>query len=329
MDQAAMDQAGQEPIRSRAGPRYPPASAASGRESVQRPGVPQGIRPIRAGEWEPVDLPVVLQLAGEKSIAVEIARRAVEEAAAQEGVASAQFLGRFFVGTSFAQHSGGIQDVAGNVFDTNKINYRLYLRPSLQLNPARAVFETLQAKQIGQASRFGLERVQNDTLLAAVEGFYELGRAAEQHRVAAASLERAVELVRVTEKGQAGGVRTPADTARAKALAARKELLVQDAAARFQQASVRLADILRLPPDVTLYPADMAAVRTRVELVSRRPTCASWSAERWRCIRESRSRRGSCGRQAKSVAPPSGRRCFPGSVWISAAAASVAVSERG
>jgi OMF family outer membrane factor len=242
-------------------------TSPTGTPSASAAPPPKGVSAISDGRWEAVDLPTVLKLAGERAVVIDIARRAVDEAQANSSLAASRFLGRLQAGPSFYQHSGRLQDIAGNLITADKTNFRPAARVGIDINPVRAGFETLAARQLTEAGRSAVERAGNDAALAAAEGFLDLALAVERHRTAAAALDRATELVRITQRGLDGGVRTPADLARAQALAARQELAVQQADAAVQTASVRLATTLRLPPDVTLYPADPSAARQRIDLI--------------------------------------------------------------
>jgi outer membrane protein TolC len=211
--------------------------------------------PILSGQV-PIDLPTVLELAGERPNAIRLARERLHEAEAKVEKATADFLPTVMLGGLFQQHFGNTQRIEGEFIEVNK--QRLFLGGAalLTLDPATDIFNLLAAQQRRQTAEDEIETVSQDRGLAAAEAYFELVGAQAALAIARDQLEHArafAELARARER-RAVGLRV--DTLRAEAEVSNGQLAVIAAEERFRVASARLATLLRLDARITLFTAE-------------------------------------------------------------------------
>jgi outer membrane protein TolC len=243
-----------------------PADRAAGDDPAGRPA---GVPPIR-DEWMPVDLPAALALAGADNLTVKTAEEVVNEQAGFETLALSRFLPSLLPRYAYNEHRGEAQKTEGAFLNAPRHSHTAVNRTTLAVNPGRAVFEALAARQTRRASEFGVERITLEVLLVAAQQYFDLVRSLHQVGIAEESLRQAEEILRVNRDRMQKGVGLQLDVARSEARAAEARQFVQEATAAYRLASIRLAVTLQIPPDVTLYPRDPAV--TPIEFVP--PTAA-------------------------------------------------------
>src|SRR5947208_869630 len=70
-----------------------------------------------------IDLPTVLQLAGARSLDIQVAREKLAEAEANRESLFWQFFPSITPGVGYRRHDNLIQDVQGNIIDVNKDSF--------------------------------------------------------------------------------------------------------------------------------------------------------------------------------------------------------------
>jgi len=209
-----------------------------------------------------IDLPTALQLAGAKSLDVELARERLNEARAQESSTRARYFPWVSPSFTYRRHDGAIQDVAGNMLETGKYSYAPTLGLMAQLDLGDTIYQSRAAKENAAAANFGLAVNVQDAVLRAATAYFDL--AAEQSLVGVAreSLRVAAEYDDELRQAVEIGIATEVEAIRARVQRQRSELQVEQAEERRRLASIRLAVAVRLNPGLELVADDatLAAV---------------------------------------------------------------------
>ncbi|MBI5772844.1 MAG: TolC family protein [Verrucomicrobia bacterium] len=203
----------------------------------------------------PIDLAIVLRLAGAQNLDVEIAREKLAEAKAGHEAARAQFFPWISPGLGYRRHDGNIQDVAGNVIDTSKQSYTVGGTIGVQLELGDAIYKTLAAKQVFQAAGHALEAQRQESIFAAAQGYFDLLKAQAAVGVAGDALKISRDYADQVARAVEAGIAFKGDALRAKVQAERNQMALQQAREQRRVASARLAQVLHLPPAVELIPA--------------------------------------------------------------------------
>jgi len=208
------------------------------------------------GAIHQIDLPTALRLAGAQNLDVKIAQERLREARANHQSAVAQFFPWISPGIIYRQHEDKIQDVSGNIIDADKYSYAPGATVGVQLDLGDAIYKSLAAKQIVKAADHALEAQRQETVLAAVQGYFELA-------LAQGTVGVAGEAVRIsgdyeTQLGSAveTGIAFKGDLLRARVQAERNRAVLQQAKEQLRIAAARLAQVLRLDPVVELVTRD-------------------------------------------------------------------------
>ncbi len=225
----------------------------------------------------PIDLPAVLELAGENPNAIHLARARLEEAEArtESGIASA--LPTLALGSVFFRHTGIIQDVPGQFIDTAKQTLFVGVVGLLAVDPGRWAFEYLAARRQEDAAFADVDEARQTKAGEAAEAYFELVGAQASIAIARDALEHSRAFRGVASARERAKLGVRVDTLQAEADVGNSRRALIDAEKRFYVASARLATVLRLDPTIVLYTADREARpitlispdRPLTELVSR------------------------------------------------------------
>ena len=93
------------------------------------------------------------------------------------GSAQALWLPSLFLGADYARQDGQLQDVVGNVFNTNKSSLLLGAGPSAVFALSDAIYAPLAARQVRAAREAGVQIARNDSLLAVAEAYFTVQQA--------------------------------------------------------------------------------------------------------------------------------------------------------
>jgi len=124
-----------------------------------------------------IDLPTALRLANAQNLDVQIARERLKEAKANHESAVEQFLPWISPGASFRRHENEIQDVNGTIMQVDKQSYTVGGALTAEVNIGDAIYKSLAAKQLITAANHALESQQQDSTLAAAQGYFDLAKA--------------------------------------------------------------------------------------------------------------------------------------------------------
>ena len=203
-----------------------------------------------------IDLPTVLRLARAGNLEVRMAREGLAEARGAYQSTVLQFLPWLSPGISFRRHEHLIQDVSGNIIEANKESYSPGAALTAQVDLGESVYRSLAARQDVRAAEQGLAAQRQNSVMAAVGGYFDLLAAQAQTGVSREAWRIAEELDRQLVNAVGAGLAYRGDELRARIQAGQAEQAVQRARAAERIAGARLAERLHLDPAVALTAAD-------------------------------------------------------------------------
>src|SRR5438128_3062808 len=152
-----------------------------------------------------IDLPSTLRLAGARSLDVQLAREKLDEAHAAEESAIERFFPWVAPGVTYRRHDNLIQNTEGLIEEVHKQSYSPGAIVAAQSDLGDAIFKALEAQQLTKAARHGFDAQQQETILVAAHGYFDLAAAHETVGVARealrASTDYAVEIDRAVDAG--------------------------------------------------------------------------------------------------------------------------------
>ncbi len=223
-----------------------------------------------ADDWMPINLSIALRLAQTNNLDIAQARAVVDQAGAILQRARVQVLPNLNIGSTYVHHEGNIQRTEGNIIRVNRDSLFVGGGPGLTMSFADAVFAPLVARQLRTASQAGLQRVNNDTLLAVSDAYFNVLRARRRLARVEATLEfltsKQPAKIRSDSKGLLPVVEAMQQVGAAEALKAEVERVLvevqrrrEERAAAIQElriAATELARLLRLDPQTRLWPME-------------------------------------------------------------------------
>ncbi len=225
----------------------------------------------------PIDLPAALQLGGANHMQIAVAAEQVREAASRLDRAEVMWVPSLNFGVGYNRHDGQIQATEGDVINVSRSSTFVGGGPNVGsapltgpsggpprlfvgLNPAEAYFQPLAERRAVQAASAERAVTFNDALLEVGLAYYELIAAQMRAAIATETLQNTQELVQLTESFEEAGAGLAADTARARAQLARVQMEQLEAEEEVRVSSAELTRLLRLEPEVVLYPAQTVPV---------------------------------------------------------------------
>ncbi len=208
----------------------------------------------------PVDLPTALRLAGAQNLDIKIAREKLAEAKANQQSAIAQFFPWLAPGLSYRQHDDKIQDVSGNILEVHKYSYAPGAAINAQVDIGDAIYKTLAAKQLARAAGHAVEAQQQDAVLAAAQGYFELAFAQTVVGVAQESVKISAGYESQIQNAVETGLAFKGDALRVRVQTERNRIALRQAAEKRRVAAARLSQVLHLDPLVELIAEDAGLV---------------------------------------------------------------------
>ncbi len=218
----------------------------------------------------PITLPTALRLAQLANLDIARARAVVDQAQAALRRANVGWLPNVGLGSAYNDHEGNIQKTEGNIIKANRDSLFVGGGPFLNYQLSDAIFVPLIARQLRNASVAGLQRVNNDTLLAVADAYFAVLRArrrlarveevleylaSERPSAARAGSKGLLPLVRdFVEVGKREALKS--DLARVEVELLRRQEERVAAVQEFLVASAELARLLRLDPATPLWPTE-------------------------------------------------------------------------
>jgi outer membrane protein TolC len=211
-----------------------------------------------------------LQLAAASNLDVAQAREVVAQARAALTRANVLALPTFVIGSAYANHQGQIQKTEGNIITANKNSLFVGGGPTLSFQLTDALFGPHVARDLAAAVRAGVQRINNETLLAVADAYFNVQRArrrlarvedtleyltSEKTSETRGGLKGLLPLVRdFVEVG--GKDALASDLARTQVEVLRRREERTAALQEYRIASAELARLLRLDPAVVLVPGE-------------------------------------------------------------------------
>jgi len=218
---------------------------------------------------KPIDLPTALQLADARNPLVAFTRERIQQAYAQLERADVLWLPSVRTGVGYNHHDGAIQTVEGDQIITSRNG--LYsglgastfagggpIVPGIWANfqLADAIFQPLAAQQAVGARRAAAGAALNDTLLKVALAYLDLLRAKQDLAIADQTRAHAQALADLTQSYAAVGEGLKSDADRAATELSLRTNNVVRAKETIAVASLRLAELLHLPPTVEFDPIE-------------------------------------------------------------------------
>src|SRR5438445_6782286 len=207
-----------------------------------------------------IDLPSTLRLAGARSLDVQLAREKLAEAYAAEESAIEQFFPWVAPGVTYRRHDSLIQNTEGLIKEVHKQSYAPGGTVVAQTDVGNAIFKSLEAHQLTKAARHGLDAQQQETILAAALGYFDLAAAHEAVGVAREASQASRDYAAEIDRAVSAGIAFKGDALRVKVQQQRDEIALRRAEENVRLASANLIQILHLDPTVELRPRDASVV---------------------------------------------------------------------
>lgn len=204
----------------------------------------------------PIDLPTALRLATASNLEIAEARAQVLEAKGNSSAADGHLIPGVSLFFRYGRTDGTLQGTFGDLGTATFNTLNPGLVASYSLNPGEAIFNTLAAHRIVDATRANESVVTQDVLLKVAEEYYDLVEAQARVKVAEKAVSDSKTLLHIAEVLKKEGISPGAEVVRAQTKIASDEQALIRAQNEFREASINLALTLKLDSSVTLFPQD-------------------------------------------------------------------------
>ncbi len=226
---------------------------AEGRSIGQGAADPGG---ITTNPIAPIDLPTALRLAHAQNLDVQIACERLNEARGNRESAVEQFLPWIAPGAGFRRHDGRIQAVDGTMLDVEKQSYTVGGSVTAQIDLGDAIYRSLASKQLVTAADQAVESQQQDSTLAAAQGYYDLAKAKALVEVVNEAFRISADYQQEVHEAVGAGLAFKGDELRVQVQTERYQIALRQAREQQRLAAARLAQTLHLDASVELVPQD-------------------------------------------------------------------------
>ncbi len=207
-----------------------------------------------------IDLATALRLAGARNIDVQLAREKLAEAYAAEESAIERFFPWVAPGVTYRRHDNLIQNTEGVIEEVHKQSYAPGGTLLAQTEIGDAIFKSLEAHQLMKAARHDLAAQQQETILAAARGYFDLAAAHEAVGVAREALRASTDYAAEIDRAVNAGIAFKGDALRVKVQQQHDAIVLRRAEENVRLASAKLVQILHLDPIVELMPREASVV---------------------------------------------------------------------
>ncbi|MGF1577952.1 MAG: TolC family protein [Gemmataceae bacterium] len=220
-----------------------------------------------------IDFPSALQLVSDNNLDIAAARERIRETYAAELEAKAQWLPSLQVGLSYNKHEGTLQASPGNVIDVSRSSFEVGAGQfavgagtpmvpglALKLRLSDGLFNPKIARVKTSAQSSVSQIVTKKTYLMAALKYLDLLEAVQEKAIAVDVLHKSQELAELTQSFAESGEGAQADADRAKTELVVRENAVLRAEEHIETAMARLAELLRMPPIVPIFPKEQTLV---------------------------------------------------------------------
>src|SRR6266498_5830116 len=217
-----------------------------------------------------INLPTALRLAGARNIDIQLAREKLAEAYAAEESAMERFFPWLAPGVTYRRHDNLIQNTEGLIEEVHKQSYSPGAVVAAQADLGDAIFKALEAQQLTKAARHGFDAQQQETILVAAHGYFDLAAAHGAVGVAREALQTSSAYAAEIDRAVSAGIAFKGDALRVKVQQQHDEIALRRAEENVRLASAKLVQVLHLNPTVQLTPRDASVVP--LSLVSAKET---------------------------------------------------------
>jgi outer membrane protein TolC len=204
----------------------------------------------------PIDLPMVLRLAGAQNLDIQIARERLAEARANYGSAQSQFFPTLTPGIGYRRHDDNIQDVAGNVFEVHKQSYAPGATIGAQIDFGDAIYKQLAAKQLVRAADHAADAQRQESTATAAQLYFDLLAAQSAIGVAFEAVNISSNYEAQVGQAVGAGLTFKGEQLRVRVQTERNQLTLRRALEDRRNAASKLAQSLHLDPAIDLLPRD-------------------------------------------------------------------------
>jgi len=220
----------------------------------------------------PIDLPTALRLANAQNLDVQIARESVRQAEAQRTSAVEQFLPWISPGIGYHRRDGVAQaSPSGIIGNAAYQSYQPGGSVIAQVAVGDAYFNSLSARRLVAASQEGLAAQQQNAVLLASQGYFELLKSKALVNVLQSAISISQNYQNQLHSAVAAGIAFRGDELRVQSQTEHYQLLLRDAVAQQRVAAVDLVRVLHLDPTVDLMARDSDLVPVTVVDTSASP----------------------------------------------------------
>jgi outer membrane protein TolC len=199
-----------------------------------------------------IDLPSALRLAGARNLDVQLAREKLAETYAAEESAIERFFPWVAPGLTYRRHDNLIQNTEGVIEEVHKQSYAPGGTVAAQTDIGDAIFKSLEAHQLTKAAQHGLDAQEQETILNAAGGYFDLAAGREAVGVAREALRASTDYAAEIDRAVSAGIAFKGDALRVKVQQQRDEITLRRAEENARLASAKLVQILHLDPAVEL-----------------------------------------------------------------------------
>lgn len=235
-----------------ASPFFPAPTALAMEDAQPATAAPPGPPTDASADSLPIDWPTALALAGGQGIEIERARLRTAESRALHEQTRARFFPWIEPAVGYRRHEGRLQDVVGEILDTDKQVYDVGAALVAEIDFGKALFENLAARRRLRAAEHASETQRRLSLARAGARYLELARAEGADQVARESVRIAEDYAGQLERAIAIGIAFQGDLQRARVRVERNKQLGSRAQVDRRVAAARLAETLDLDPAIDL-----------------------------------------------------------------------------
>jgi len=196
-----------------------------------------------------INLPTALRLAGARNIDIQLAQEKLAEAYAAEESAMERFFPWLAPGVTYRRHDNLIQNTEGLIEEVHKQSYAPGGTFAAQTDIGDAIFKSLEAHQLSKAARHGLDAQEQETILTAARGYFDLAAAHEAVGVAREALRVSTDYAAEIDRAVEAGIAFKGDALRVTVQRQRDEIALRRAEENVRLASAKLVQILHLDPN--------------------------------------------------------------------------------
>jgi outer membrane protein TolC len=199
-----------------------------------------------------IDLPTALELAGARSLDLQIAREKLAEAKAARENSVWQFFPSISPGVGYRRHDNLLQTVQGEIIDVHKNSYAVGPVIAAQVDVGDAIYRNLASRQLVKAAQFAVESQRQESILAAAIGYFDLAKAQEAVAVAQEAVKISQDYAEQVRRAVDAGVAFKGDALRVQVQSEKSQLTLRQAQEQRGVATARLVQTLHLDENVEL-----------------------------------------------------------------------------